>query len=244
MSGDVKMKEGENVEMIEDENIIINNIKHQNDTFSMIDFAKYQLELDNAEIVASNLKITYINSVNENNDYNVDDENEIENEDENEDDNDDDTISIKSKTNIIDSVSFSINEIFDSIKNLQAEFKCVQKKIILLKRDYAKVVNISNKLELKKNKQKTKLQTGFIKPRPISNKMCLFLDLEPGSSLGRNEVTTRIHNYIVTNNLRDDSDRRIILPNAELRVILDYKSDNIIPLSYFNLQSYLKKHFI
>lgn len=33
MSGDVKMKEGENVEMIEDENIILNNIKHQNDTF-------------------------------------------------------------------------------------------------------------------------------------------------------------------------------------------------------------------
>ena len=237
MSKDVNMKAQINLAIIEDENIILTDIKHQNDTFSMIDFAKYQLELANAEVITSNLKIDYtcIADDEDNDDIDEDEEIEVDNDDEDE---------IKIKAKVIDSVADSINDIFESIKNLQAEFKCVQKKIITLKKDYTKVINTSNKLEIKKNKQKAKLQTGFIKPRPISTKMCIFLELDPGSSLGRNEVTTRIHNYIVTNSLRDEADRRIILPNEKLRDILDYKNDNTIPLSYFNLQSYLKKHFI
>jgi chromatin remodeling complex protein RSC6 len=146
---------------------------------------------------------------------------------------------------IINGVYDSIEDIADSLKNVQLELKSLYKKFGNLKKDYTKVITIKNKLENKKKKQKQKLQCGFVKPRPISIEMCIFLKIEEGTLLGRNEVTKKLNEYIVLNNLRSETDRRIILPNLDLRKILGIApDDNSQIISYFNLQSYLKRHFI
>ncbi len=145
---------------------------------------------------------------------------------------------------IINGVYDSIEDIADSLKNVQLELKNIYKKFGNLKKDYTKVITIKNKLENKKKKQKQKLQCGFVKPRPISVEMCLFLKIEEGSLLGRNEVTKKVNEYIVLNNLRSESDRRIILPNPELKKIFGIEADDTTVISYFNMQMFLKRHYI
>lgn len=143
---------------------------------------------------------------------------------------------------VIGNVFESITDVTDSLKGLQNELKFIQKKFMMLKKDYTKVISIKNKLEEKKNKQKLKLQSGFVKPRHLSNEMTDFLEVPRGTMLGRNEVTSRINQYIVKNDLRDAEDRRVILPNPELRKLLNVdESENI---TYFNLQKFMKGHFI
>ena len=145
---------------------------------------------------------------------------------------------------IINGVYDSIDDITGCLKNLQLELKQVHKKFNLLKKDYSKVVAIKNKLENKRKLSKEKQQSGFTKPRLISNEMCDFLKLERNTSMGRNTITSLINSYIVLHNLRDENDRRIILPDQPLRKILDIEEDHEEIITYFNLQRYLKRHFI
>ncbi len=198
-----------------------------------------------------------INKYNDdNNNDNYDDDSYIDNQDnsdDNDDDNDESNINVvidneqsenrknKNKIDISIIIFDSINDISLCLKNLQNEMKDIQKKMNILKKDYSKLINIKNKLEKKKQKQTNILQSGFIKPRALSPEICDFLKIDRSSLKGRNEVTSLINNYIVENNLRDSNDRRIILPNEELKNLL--KIDDTVSLSYFNIQKYLKIHF-
>lgn len=147
------------------------------------------------------------------------------------------------KLDILTKVFDNINCIFDEVKNTKNNYNEIYKNLQTLKKDYLRIVNQSKKNENKNNIKKSKLQSGFTKPRPISNELCDFLKIERGTLMGRNLVTTEINNYIVTNNLRDPTDRRIIIPNDELKKLLDIENSDII-LSYFNIQTFIKHHFI
>jgi len=147
------------------------------------------------------------------------------------------------KLDIITKVFDSINSIFDEVKNTKNNYNDIYKNLITLKKDYLRIVNQSKKNHEKDALRKNKMQSGFTKPRPISNELCDFFNIEKGSLMGRNVVTSEINNYIVDNNLRDPNDRRIILPNNQLKKLLDIENEDII-LSYFNIQTYLKQHFI
>jgi upstream activation factor subunit UAF30 len=59
--------------------------------------------------------------------------------------------------------------------------------------------------------------------------------------MARTEVTKEINQYIVTNNLQDKNNGRIIRADTKLRKLLRLnKSDE---LTYFNLQKYMSPHF-
>jgi chromatin remodeling complex protein RSC6 len=147
------------------------------------------------------------------------------------------------KTDLMTRILEHIDILFVEMKNISISLKEVQNKTVILKKDYAKLMKQSNKIEKKNIKKKTQLQCGFIKPRAISNEMCDFLEIEHGTLEGRNVITTAIHNYIVSNDLRDPDDRRIIVPNDALKKLLHIENQDII-LSYFNIQTFLKIHFI
>ena len=72
--------------------------------------------------------------------------------------------------------------------------------------------------------------------------MTEFLGLEKDVEIARNEVTKLINKYIVENDLRNEQDKRKILPDAKLSKLLNLSGDE--NLSYFNLQRYIKHHFI
>jgi upstream activation factor subunit UAF30 len=83
--------------------------------------------------------------------------------------------------------------------------------------------------------------SGFVKPALISDELASFLGRPKGTEMARTEVTKEINQYIVTNNLQDKNNGRIIRADTKLRKLLRLnKSDE---LTYFNLQKYMSPHF-
>ena len=83
--------------------------------------------------------------------------------------------------------------------------------------------------------------SGFTAPTKISDELAKFLGKEPGTELARTAVSKEIHNYIKANNLSRKDNGRFIIPDDKLCKILGCKKTDEI--SYFNLQTYLKRHF-
>ena len=120
------------------------------------------------------------------------------------------------------------------LKSVQSEIKLVEKNYAKLVKDHDKTVN--------KRKRQYRKPSGFAKPSPLSEEMTQFLGLEKDVEIARNEVTKLINKYIVENDLRNEQDKRKILPDAKLTKLLNLSGDE--NLSYFNLQRYIKHHFI
>lgn len=85
--------------------------------------------------------------------------------------------------------------------------------------------------------------SGFAKPTRISDELAQFLGKTVGTEMARTDVSKEISNYIKTHNLFDTANKRIIYPDTKLTNLLKYKKGEK-PLTYFNLQSFLKHHFI
>jgi chromatin remodeling complex protein RSC6 len=84
--------------------------------------------------------------------------------------------------------------------------------------------------------------SGFIKPTRISDHLAFFLGKSAGTQMARYDVSKEINKYILINGLQDMYNGRKINPDENLRNLLNIGMD--VELSYFNLQKYMKHHFI
>ena len=89
---------------------------------------------------------------------------------------------------------------------------------------------------------KKRAPSGFAKPTPISDQMCKFLGVEKKSLMARTEVTKRLTKYIKENDLQKPEDRRIILMDRALKSLLKAPKGQVV--TYFNLQKWIKPHFL
>lgn len=110
-----------------------------------------------------------------------------------------------------------------------------------LEKDFNNIVKVMSK-KSKKTSSEKRHPSGFAVPYTLSDELYSFLNINNKDKVPRNDVTRMINEYITSNNLRDDKDKRIIKPNAELHTI--FKSTPSDSITYFNLQSYIKHHFI
>jgi chromatin remodeling complex protein RSC6 len=69
-----------------------------------------------------------------------------------------------------------------------------------------------------------------------------FLGKTVGTEMARTEVSREINAYIQQNSLQDKANGRKIHPDAKLSQLLKLNKDD--ELTYFNLQRYMKHHFI
>jgi chromatin remodeling complex protein RSC6 len=83
--------------------------------------------------------------------------------------------------------------------------------------------------------------SGFAKPGPVSAELGKFLGLKKDELISRTAVTKRINAYCRENKLQLESDKRKIIPDAPLKKLLKMKTGD--ELTFFNLQTYMKKHF-
>lgn len=83
---------------------------------------------------------------------------------------------------------------------------------------------------------------GFVRPTKISNELAEFLGKPIGTEMARTDVSRLINSYIRVNNLQDPRNGRTINPDAKLRALLRIGQHE--ELTYFNLQKYMKHHFI
>lgn len=135
----------------------------------------------------------------------------------------------------------NMNEMLDTmtknLKFLTSEFKIVQKEM--------------NKLKTKKRTKKVvdpnapKRENALEKPVVITNELCEFLGLAVGEKHSRQTVTKTINKYVKDHDLQNPENRRFILLESDeglkLKKLL---RDPDQPLTFFNIQRYLKPHYV
>lgn len=155
---------------------------------------------------------------------------------------------------VVDAASVPVVSIDNSIVVLLAELAALDQQEIaiqqqrrikrrLLEKAIVKVLKANSKATSKKNKRSGNRQpSGFIRPTLISDELATFLGRESGTELARTAVTNQINTYIKLNNLKDSKNGRQINADAKLSTLLKLGKDDV--LTYFNLQKYMKHHFV
>lgn len=129
-----------------------------------------------------------------------------------------------------------IQEIGTLHSSLKTEYKLLEKTIA---REMKQIAKSSGHKRHAVDASGNKQLCGFAKPSQISDELIAFLGKEPGTTMSRVEVSKEISNYISANNLNDG---RIIHADAKLAKLLKLNDGD--DLNYFNLQRYMKHHFI
>lgn len=83
---------------------------------------------------------------------------------------------------------------------------------------------------------------AFLKPRAISPELCAFLGVPAGSQRSQTEVTKFVSTYVKSHACFDPANKRRIIPDGALSKLLKVTDKDTV--TYLNLQSYLKAHFI
>lgn len=85
-------------------------------------------------------------------------------------------------------------------------------------------------------------KNAFLKPRALSPELCSFMGLSAGSQRSQTDVTKFVSNYVKTHNCFDPANKRRIIPDSTLSRLLKVTDKDTV--TYLNLQSYLKVHFL
>ena len=124
-----------------------------------------------------------------------------------------------------------------SRKNTGVKFvKSLTKSLRTLKKDTEKAMKMKRKTNRAKN-----TTSGFMKPVQISDEMIKFTGWDADAPKSRVDVTKFICNYIKENDLQKPEDRRVILPDAKLKKILNHQDGE--NLTYYSLQKKIQHHF-
>ena len=83
--------------------------------------------------------------------------------------------------------------------------------------------------------------SGFAKPGYISPELCNFLGKPFGTEMARTDVTRYLTTYIKEKGLQNKENRKEIICDAALQGLLKPQKNDVI--TYFNLQSYMKRHY-
>jgi len=136
------------------------------------------------------------------------------------------------------------NKLINQFQDIQLVMKTLHSNLRLLQKEVLKEKKESKKKEskIKKKSSKKRSPSGFAKPAPISNELATFLNLPVGSELARTDVTSKVIAYIKEHNLQNPENKKQIILNDSLTKLL-VPSDNDV-ITFFNLQTYLKKHFV
>lgn len=131
----------------------------------------------------------------------------------------------------------------EKIALLSATFKEVNIQVRLVKKEIDRLRRIADRVEKKKASAKSS-PNGFAKASKITDELCVFLGVPSGSERSRTDVTREIHKYVQANDLSDPKNKRIILAHKDAKLKALLGSTDKDEISYFNLQKFLKHHFI
>ena len=141
--------------------------------------------------------------------------------------------SIATKLTIFGAKLQQLGGLFSSVKS---DFRLLEK---IVSRELKNAQKSSNR---KKKSTGNRQPSGFIKPTRISDELAAFLGKNTGTEMARTEVSKEINAYIRSNGLQDKANGRKINADPKLSTLLKLKSED--ELTYFNLQRYMKHHFI
>ena len=147
------------------------------------------------------------------------------------------------KTEDESNIEMLFNKFLVQFQDVQSVLKTMQSNLKILQKEVMRERKESKKKEskIKKKSDKKKSPSGFAKPGPISAELAVFLNLSPGDEIARTEATSKIIAYVKEHNLQNPANKRQIIPDEKLSSILQPGNEVV---KFFNLQTFLKKHFI
>lgn len=149
----------------------------------------------------------------------------------------------------IEETQTAIEQLNDYLKDLN-DFKQTFNAFVKRGKDIKKALEKEMKQLKKKPKKRTRKPDakpgGFQQPTCISEQLLKFLGVAKGTKLTRIQVSKKLNQWIKANNLQNPEDRRIIIPNEELKSLFNEEYDETDPdlrLDFFTMQKYIKHHF-
>lgn len=142
-----------------------------------------------------------------------------------------------------DSVLLSIEEEIDLLRKNEDKTKA---KGVRFLRSVAKSVRQLRSDSLRVSSKKVRRTTtsscnsGFMKPVKISKDMQKFTGLNEDQLVSRVDVTKSICQYVKTNSLQNEADRRQFTPDEKLAKLLGTDKS----MTYYALQQHIQPHFI
>ena len=135
--------------------------------------------------------------------------------------------------------------LMDSTKSITARMKVLHKEFNKSSRSTARSRKKSRVAAAEADPDAPKRSSALQKPVAISNELCKFLSFELDTEHSRQDVTAAINSYIKTHNLQDPTNRRFILLDGceEAKNLKALLRDPDQPVTFFNIQRYLKPHY-
>lgn len=130
------------------------------------------------------------------------------------------------------------------LKNFSTQLKNILKE---LEKSNKELEKLKNKKSRTKNTNKENSQSsGITKPVAISNDLADFLKVPHGELVPRNEVTKGVSEYVRKYELFDPTNKQKFLLDSkpEGKVLWKLLGEPTEGVTYFNLQRYLKNHYI
>jgi len=148
------------------------------------------------------------------------------------------------QTESLKTVLVTLNEQSSVIKGLVNTVRNLIKESDKQSKELEKLRN--KRTRVKTERSADALPSGITKPVSISDELAVFLGVAPGTLVPRNEVTKGVSAYVKKNEISDpENKQRFVLddrPAAKtLRTLLGNPTEDV---TYFNLQRYLKHHYV
>lgn len=141
------------------------------------------------------------------------------------------------------SIMIKLNEFSAKLQQLSGLFATVRSDFKTMEKVVSREFKNAQKASSKKKKMTgNRKPSGFVKPTLISPELAQFLGKTVGTEMARTEVSREINAYIRAQGLQDKANGRKINPDSSLTKLLNLQSED--ELTYFNLQKYMKHHFI
>ena len=155
-----------------------------------------------------------------------------------------DATKVESSVEHLKSVLLILSEQASVIKGLQNTVRQVIKDHDRQSKELEKLRN--KRSRVKAERSPNSLPSGITKPVAITDELAKFLGVAPGTLVPRNEVTKGVSAFVKQNELSDPTNKQKFVlddrvPAKQLRTLLGNPQEDV---TYFNLQRYLKQHYL
>lgn len=141
------------------------------------------------------------------------------------------------------SLAVKLTEFNAKLQQLGGLFATVKNDFKTLEKTVSREMKNAQKASSKKRRSNVNRKpSGFVKPTRISDELAQFLGKTIGTEMARTDVSKEINTYIQAHGLKDKQNGRRIHPDEKLTKLLKVSKDE--ELTYFNLQKYMKHHFM